>query len=296
MYCSQCGKRVKETMRFCPFCGSEIEIPDQGEIQEVGKAVQREVPKTFSEQLQKDDSGVFIPLSMDESVWKVPDAKPEPQKRVELEEKDRPEPLRPSVKEREKEPAVQERPPRRTPSDDRPTQTYTPQRRFDPDDIFFDAHDDEDEDEEIRFEEEDGGFLARHTRGLVALIMVLVLVVACACYLYTDSGQRLLTRFDLAWKPQAYSAVAYQDYAQGRYDRAAAEYARALSLAPDNYEYARSAGINYLQAGDKSQAEAMARAAIAIDPDRQDAYTLLERIYPSAQERPADIAALLAGH
>ena len=29
MYCSQCGKKVMETMLFCPFCGSPIVIPDQ---------------------------------------------------------------------------------------------------------------------------------------------------------------------------------------------------------------------------------------------------------------------------
>ena len=29
MFCGQCGKRVLETMLFCPFCGSPIVIPDQ---------------------------------------------------------------------------------------------------------------------------------------------------------------------------------------------------------------------------------------------------------------------------
>ena len=31
MYCSQCGKKVKDTMLFCPFCGEPIVIPEQDE-------------------------------------------------------------------------------------------------------------------------------------------------------------------------------------------------------------------------------------------------------------------------
>ena len=33
MYCSQCGKKVMETMLFCPFCGSPIIIPDQEKME-----------------------------------------------------------------------------------------------------------------------------------------------------------------------------------------------------------------------------------------------------------------------
>ena len=29
MYCSHCGKKVTDTMLFCPFCGDPIVIPDQ---------------------------------------------------------------------------------------------------------------------------------------------------------------------------------------------------------------------------------------------------------------------------
>ena len=31
MFCSQCGKKVRENMLFCPFCGAEIVIPEQDE-------------------------------------------------------------------------------------------------------------------------------------------------------------------------------------------------------------------------------------------------------------------------
>lgn len=31
MYCGQCGKKILDTMLFCPFCGSPVVIPDQDE-------------------------------------------------------------------------------------------------------------------------------------------------------------------------------------------------------------------------------------------------------------------------
>lgn len=34
MYCSQCGKKVTDTMLFCPFCGAAIVIPEQDEAEE----------------------------------------------------------------------------------------------------------------------------------------------------------------------------------------------------------------------------------------------------------------------
>ncbi len=38
MYCSHCGKKVGETMLFCPFCGDPIVIPDQDEAPEAAPA------------------------------------------------------------------------------------------------------------------------------------------------------------------------------------------------------------------------------------------------------------------
>jgi len=35
MYCSQCGKKVNDTMLFCPFCGKAIVIPEQDEAENV---------------------------------------------------------------------------------------------------------------------------------------------------------------------------------------------------------------------------------------------------------------------
>ena len=39
MYCSHCGKKVNDTMLFCPFCGEAIVIPEQDEV----------VPKALTE-------------------------------------------------------------------------------------------------------------------------------------------------------------------------------------------------------------------------------------------------------
>lgn len=39
MYCSHCGKKVMETMLFCPFCGEPIVIPEQDEPQDEAQAL-----------------------------------------------------------------------------------------------------------------------------------------------------------------------------------------------------------------------------------------------------------------
>lgn len=46
MYCSHCGKKVNDTMLFCPFCGDPIVIPDQDEDANVAPAapVETSVP------------------------------------------------------------------------------------------------------------------------------------------------------------------------------------------------------------------------------------------------------------
>ena len=45
MFCSQCGKKVLESMLFCPFCGAPIVIPDQPDGEGTGTSapVQPEV-------------------------------------------------------------------------------------------------------------------------------------------------------------------------------------------------------------------------------------------------------------
>ena len=169
------------------------------------------------------------------------------------------------------------------------------QRRFDPQNIFFDEQENEDEDgEEYAFEdEEDRSFLSRHIRGFVALVLLLILVLVGAFYLYSANGQKLLARFGFAWRPEAIANVAHEDYLNGRYQQAAAGYAQALSLDPDSYDYARNASIMYYSAGDRLAAAEMAKRAISIDPNQKDPYDMLRMIYADEAETPDDVKTLL---
>ena len=45
MYCSHCGKKVNDTMLFCPFCGDPIVIPDQDDAPEDTAAQRDPVPE-----------------------------------------------------------------------------------------------------------------------------------------------------------------------------------------------------------------------------------------------------------
>lgn len=53
MYCSHCGKKVQDTMLFCPFCGEAIVIPDQDD--------DAEQPR----QAPPEPADAFVPLTMD---------------------------------------------------------------------------------------------------------------------------------------------------------------------------------------------------------------------------------------
>jgi len=304
MYCSQCGKRIKDTMRFCPFCGAQVELPEQDGPQ---------AQQGFSENLRRDDSGVFIPLSMDESVWNVPDAKPEPRQKGAAEPDKRPELQKKLPQPAMKQPMGQaesraqaeakanaavdelDLPPRKTTAfREQPTQTYTVQRRFDPGNIFFDEQDDDDDDDDYVYtDERDRGFISRHMGAFIALLVVLALLVAGACFLYSGEGQRLLAKFGFAWRAQPIASVAHEDYLAGRFQQAAEGYAKALEIDPDGYDYARNASITYYQAGDMKNAADMARRAIAIDPVGRDPYDMLRMIYPDEGEMPEDVKALL---
>ena len=56
MYCSKCGKKVGDTMLFCPFCGEAIVIPDQDE--------QEKTPDQWNPALEEKQTTVeeFEPL------------------------------------------------------------------------------------------------------------------------------------------------------------------------------------------------------------------------------------------
>ena len=78
MYCGQCGKRVLETMLFCPFCGSPIVIPDQDEAEPIPAAPVE--PEEQLEAVAPEPEPVFEVLHFDEEPEEQPEAgAPEPE-------------------------------------------------------------------------------------------------------------------------------------------------------------------------------------------------------------------------
>jgi len=67
MFCSQCGKKVTDTMLFCPFCGSAIVLPDQDEPEEQYSLCPEPAPKQE-----------FVPLNL-ETDWDREDVKTIPE-------------------------------------------------------------------------------------------------------------------------------------------------------------------------------------------------------------------------
>lgn len=311
MYCSQCGKKVMDTMLFCPFCGSPIVIPEQEEQNpavEIAETVDEPAVDAEDAVLEEDDGGEFEPLNVD-SIDAKEDVLPE-QEHAEardvseevsdiLRQQLRQEPVRlqgvkPDLSAARQSGAPQIASPRRN------ADTLVPQRKFDPNDIFMDGVDEEDdydyddEDYDYDYEErEEGGFWVRHIRGLVSLVLLLVVAAVLIGWSFSNSGQQALARADLAWRPSAYAEIAYDAYQKGNYTLAGRYYTSAVERDLNNYDYASSAAVAYYMAQDAASAERMAREAIRINPSRVDAYELLLRLYPDASLRPMEIQNLL---
>ena len=392
MFCSQCGKKVLDTMLFCPFCGAPIVIPDQtdavaperqrapangdadaaqpaqpqanvspesavgsaglpaegrsgGEAQapmaeparacegDAAEAAPARDPAARShaddfEPLDVQDDWVredaarsraddFEPLDVQDD-WVREDAAQaerfEPLDLESLGESGAPEPpVAPSGTEgisdllssklREAPVRLQGHvpdlsdvhPPKPEHAGARkPPDTRVPPKAFNPNDMFLDGGADADDEEDFAYEEpERGGCLMRHIRGLVALSLTVLVLAIVAIWAVTDAGQRALAQANLAWRADIYGSIAYESYQDGDYLRAATFYERALSRDADNYTYANIAGIASYYAGDSEQAAEMAKRAVAIDPEKSDAYALLLRIYPDADARPWEIDQLL---
>lgn len=177
--------------------------------------------------------------------------------------------------------------------------TYVPVKAFDPDDIFLDGGDEEDdyddyEDEDYDYEEpEYGGFFARHIRGLVALALFVIVLAILAGWAFSDAGQKSLANANLAWRPSVYESMGYEAYQDGNYVLSAGYYEKALARDISNYSYAYSAGIAYYMAEDITRAADMGKKAVEINPSKADAYHLLLRLYPDAVTRPWDVSSLL---
>ena len=322
MFCSQCGKKVLETMLFCPFCGSPIVVPEQESIPEpVQEPEQPAVSAQTVEKAAGEEQFVPLDLSGDWSfgMTEIPKPEPEPEfKPLDLSELDdemtfrveRPksEEISQRLASQMREEPVRlgghvpdltnVRPPMPEKTGARKPATFVPVREFNPDDIFLDGSDgdiyDEDEDDDYDYEEpEEGGFWIRHIRGVVALSLMVVVLAIVAGWTFSAAGQTALARANLAWKSDTYAQLAYEAYQSQNYQLSANYYERALARDADSYVYANSAGVAYYLAGDTSRAADMARRAIGIDPSRVDAYQLLMRLYPDVATRPWEISSLI---
>lgn len=324
MYCSQCGKKVKENMLFCPFCGSPIVIPEQDDdVQQETASVRRSEAKpaqkvvpafSASEEMPEIVEEAFVPLDL-ESNWEEPRTEKNDPEQPKTQTENAADDVTREVSDVLSR-QLQEEPVRlhgRRPdlsasashgapkiSSRKNADTHVPPLQFDPNNMFLDEEDEDDEFDdyeekhEYEYEEaEDGSFFVRHIRGCVTLILFAVIALVILGWALSHSGQQALARAGLAWKPGVYAEVAYDAYQNGSYAQAGGYYMKALERDSDNYDYANSAGVSYYMANDSLNAEVMARKAISINPSRAEAYELLLRLYPDAADRSLEIKGLL---
>lgn len=328
MFCSQCGKKIIETMLFCPFCGAPIVIPDQDEVPASEPAAAKPAPAPIIESAAVSPAAAtivepteeFRPLNLEkewDSYGETPAkaAVPEQTEQEEKVEKTPSEPRKGDVADEISEllsSGLREDPvklqghvpdltnvrePRK--GDSKRRNTYAPVREFNPDDIFLSGGDDDDDDYDDRddrfdYEEpETGGFLLRHIRGVVALTLLLVASAIVLGWSLSDGGQMSLAKINLAWRASAYERLGYQAHESGNYVLSGSYYEKALSRDEDSFNYAYSAGVAYYKAQDNVRSAEMAKKAIELDPQRTEGYELLLRLYPDAKLRPWEVTSLL---
>lgn len=324
MYCSQCGKKVMDNMLFCPFCGSPIVIPDQEEAcasePVSGTAISEmeaerkleddtdneESLSAFECELDAEKPSEFVPLNIEDTDNEKEDA---PEKDLSLEVSEllsqqlQQEPVRLHGLKPDLRPVSQIGAPKIS-SPRKNADTLIPQRKFDPDDMFMDGIDEEDDYEDYDDDEyddydyeddddqEEGSFWMQHIRGFVAFILLMSVAAVLIGWSFSNSGQQALARADLAWRPSAYAEIAYDAYQKGSYSQAGSYYSKAFARDTSNYDYASSASIAYYMAQDMQSAEALARLAVQIDPSKINAYDLLLRLYPDSASWPDEIRTL----
>ena len=192
----------------------------------------------------------------------------------------------------------------------RAAQTFIPVKDIDLDDMFMDGADDPDDldeydlddDAPVRgrysdafdFEEpEHGGFLQRHIRGVVGVVLLLVLLAICAIWAFSSKGQLALARANLAWTAQPYADLGYEAYRQDSDLLAARYYEKALARDETNYEYAHSAMVAYYEAEEIESAAAMLKKCIAMNPDSAEPYQEMLILYPDPETRPWEVKELI---
>ena len=181
--------------------------------------------------------------------------------------------------------------------------TLVPPKQMDPNDIFMDGSDRDEfddydgkefADETFAFEDADeGSFFMRHIRGIVGLALFAILILMFVIYAFSKAGQQSLARINLAWSTEAYTQLGYEYYQAENYTQAGLYYERALQREPNNYNFASSAAMAYVNAKNTDKAAAMLKRCAEINPTLLEPYIYLLNLYPDAAQRPWDITQLL---
>lgn len=326
MYCSRCGKKLRDDMLFCPYCGTPATIPDEDDanvIPEENAASDPAERLVFPERVeekkadgQSRESVVSLfdlheELKTDEDYEELnfdspqEDAKPEP-----VSEPDSPPEIIdiPEGKQTINLPKRRESTLIQTPeaAKSRAAKTLIPVQDVDPDNIFmdepdeYDAYDDDgfsadfDDEDDYEFEDrEEGGFFRRHIRGFVGLILFLMLAAICFIWATTNRGQTLLATMNLAWKPQVYAELAYEAYQNDNNLQAARYYEQAYNRDTGNYTYAHSAMVAYYDADDLENATTMLKICVELQPNDPEPYAEFLILYPDEASRPWEITELI---
>lgn len=331
MYCSQCGKKLRDEMLFCPYCGTPAPAMDADDASlppaEEDVAFERsdDMPE-FGNRLvfsEKPQQHAGIPVQSEERVVSLFDLHDEPKSDVDLEKPnfdaqaetessksaseiiDIPEEKHPDEHQKRRESTLIQTP---ETAKSRAAKTFIPVQDVDPDNIFMndedenDTYDDYDDDYSGSFDDEDdyefedreeGGFFRRHIRGFVGLILFVLLATICFVWVSTPRGQTVLAKMNLAWKPQVYADLAYEAYQNDNNLLAARYYEQAYSRDSDNYTYAHSAMVAYYDADDLENATTMLKICVDLQPNNPEPYTEFLILYPDEASRPWEITELI---
>jgi len=306
MYCSRCGKKILESMLFCPFCGSEIVIPDQDDAAPVPSA--------------SPASETTAP-AFDDRTFLWNEREPDEEKPPEIEPADKAEEASVSWDKSAEVPALPESPPGQdfappmeaSKEENKPVRIPKSIEGDRPLDIFMEHDGEEPQDDFDAFEaaqaqrrsrrqmsdgdedEEHEGFFHRHMRGVIAFALILALAAGLAVFAMSETGQQKLAKLDipLPIKPEIYSKLGFEEYQAKNYKQSGIYYERALAREPDSFDYASSAAMAYIAHGDTEKATAMLKKCIELRPKAVEPYIYLIRLYPEADQRPAEVSQLL---
>ena len=278
MYCSGCGKKVLDTMRFCPFCGAKVIIPEQDD-----ETVLAASPAETEETFQKEERFTFDMPEDD-----APVEAPKPENRTEEETLIQNEPKRSETETPIANDLFMEE--NRNTEDDYDSFERSRQSH---ERLYDSRRESEDEDEEDYNEE---SFFSRHWKGLLCFVLLIVLAGGGVFFATTEMGQAQLAKINYPLpfiQAEKYGKLGFEAYQAGSYTEAGAYYERALAREPGSFNYAQSAAMAYIAANDTEKAAEMLKKCIELEPKVADLYLHLLALYPDPSTRPTEIVGIL---